>query len=228
MLLTALALSMSLSVGMQKAQADVTVSNWNDLRAAIQNATGIITLDDAIEPGVFANRDNVEVGASNLTIDGQNNGLTGTILGLNPAQHIILNSDRTLNITNLTQSQYERFLYNNNGTVNISGSSFSNNDTSTISDRKRAGAAIYNAGGIINISEDSSFSGNQAYNGGAIANAGGTVVVQQVAMVELLIHGAEPPPLLTVLLLTITQMIILTTMPTQEVIIAIQRKLVEL
>ena len=176
--MTALALSMSLSVGMQKAQADVTVSNWNDLRDAIQNATGIITLDDAIEPGVFANRDNVEVGASNLTIDGQNNGLTGTILGLNPAQHIILNSDRTLNITNLTQSQYERFLYNNNGTVNISGSSFSNNDTSTISDRERAGAAIYNAGGIINISEDSSFSGNQAYNGGAIANAGGTVVIE--------------------------------------------------
>lgn len=180
MLLTALALSMSLSVGMQKAQADVTVGNWSDLRNAIQNATGIITLDDAINPGLFGNRGSVEVGASNLTIDGQNKELTGTILGLNPAQHIILNSGRTLNITNLTQSQYERFLYNNNGTVNISSeSSFSNNDASAITGgEERAGAAIYNAGGIINIL-DSSFSGNQAYNGGAIANAGGTVVIEK-------------------------------------------------
>ena len=179
MLLTALALSMSLSVGMQKAQADVTVGNWSDLRNAIQNATGIITLDDAINPGLIGNRGSVEVGASNLTIDGQNKELTGTILGLNPAQHIILNSGRTLNITNLTQSQYERFLYNNNGTVNISSeSSFSNNDASAITGgEERAGAAIYNAGGIINIL-DSSFSGNQAYNGGAIANAGGTVVIE--------------------------------------------------
>ena len=178
MLLTALALSMSLSIGMQKAQADVTVSNWNDLRDAIQNATGIITLDDAINPGLIGNRGSVEVGASNLTIDGQNKELTGTILGLNPAQHIILNSGRTLNITSLIQSQYERFLYNNNGTVNISsGSSFSNNDASAITGGERAGAAIYNAGGIINIL-DSSFSGNQAYNGGAIANAGGTVVIE--------------------------------------------------
>ena len=179
MLLTALALSMSLSVGMQKAQADVTVGNWSDLRNAIQNATGIITLDDAINPGLNGNRGSVEVGASNLTIDGQNKELTGTILGLNPAQHIILNSGRTLNITNLTQSQYERFLYNNNGTVNISSeSSFSNNDASAITGgEERAGAAIYNAGGIINIL-DSSFSGNQAYNGGAIANAGGTVVIE--------------------------------------------------
>ncbi len=178
--MTALALSMSLSVGMQKAQADVTVGNWSDLRNAIQNATGIITLDDAINPGLIGNRGSVEVGASNLTIDGQNKELTGTILGLNPAQHIILNSGRTLNITNLTQSQYERFLYNNNGTVNISSrSSFSNNDASAITGgEERAGAAIYNAGGIINIL-DSSFSGNQAYNGGAIANAGGTVVIEK-------------------------------------------------
>ena len=195
MLLTALALSMSLSIGIQKAQA-VDVDSWNSLRNAIVNGTDptINITEDINRRLVDSNQmGNISNAITEITINGNGHSLEGFILSTSgDTNPIITAAGQILNINNLNQSYFTQFLLNN-GTANITGSSFSNNYTQAIhnngilhitdstfsnnSGETNQDASVYNNGGTVYIN-GSTFSGNTSYNGGAIANAGGTVVIE--------------------------------------------------
>lgn len=170
MLLTALALSMSLSIGIQKAQA-VDADSWNSLRNAIVNGTDptINITEDINRRLVDSNQmGNISNAITEITINGKGHSLEGFILSTSgDTNPIITAAGQILNINNLNQSYFTQFLLNN-GTANITGSSFSNNYTQ----------AIYNNGGTVYIN-GSKFNNNTSFNGAAIANAGGTVVIEK-------------------------------------------------
>ena len=194
MLLLALALSMS--VGIQSAQA-VDVGDdwlpylrWDSLREAIMEGTDpTINFVGDIEPNI--DRENITAinsALSELTINGNNYSLAGRGEGSGP---ITVAANQILNINNLNQSQFGRFL-ENHGTANITGGSFNNNATqvvynhgtlhisgTTISNNHGStnqDAAIFNNGGDVYIN-GGTFSGNTAFNGAAIVNSNGTVVI---------------------------------------------------
>ncbi len=165
MLLLALALSMSM--GIQSAQAvnvgdDLfPITRWNSLREAIMEGTDpTINFVDDIEPNVSVNNiTTINSKLSELTINGQGHSLSNNYQFGSPSS-ITVAAEQTLNINNLNQSNFERFLYNY-GTININGGSFNNNSSSN-------GGAIANANGIVVI-ENADFEGNSSSgNGGAI------------------------------------------------------------
>ena len=195
MLLTALALSMSLSIGIQKAQA-VDADSWNSLRNAIVNGTDptINITEDINRRLVDSNQmGNISNAITEITINGKGHSLEGFILSTSgDTNPIITAAGQILNIKNLNQSYFTQFLLNN-GTANITGSSFNNNYTQAIhnngilhitdstfsnnSGETNQDASVYNNGGTVYIN-GSKFSSNTSYNGAAIANAGGTVVIE--------------------------------------------------
>ena len=198
MLLTALALSMSLSIGIQKAQA-VDADSWNSLRNAIVNGTdptiNINITEDINRRLVDSNQmGNISNAITEITINGNGHSLEGFILSTSgDTNPIITAAGQILNIKNLNQSYFTQFLLNN-GTANITGSSFSNNYTQAIhnngilhitdstfsnnSGETNQDASVYNNGGTVYIN-DSEFNNNTSFNGAAIANAGGTVVIEK-------------------------------------------------
>ena len=132
MLLLALALSMSM--GIQSAQAvdigewwQVPYVRWDSLREAIMEGTDpTINFVGDIEPNI--DRENITAinsALSELTINGNNYSLAGRGEGSGP---ITVAANQILNINNLNQSNFGQFLLNN-GTANITGSSFNNNHT---------------------------------------------------------------------------------------------------
>ncbi|MEI7556785.1 choice-of-anchor Q domain-containing protein [Candidatus Chlorohelix sp.] len=99
-----------------------------------------------------------------------------TISGASTYQLFSVNSGKKLYLNNLTfvegAASKGGVIYNNNGTVAITNSTFSNN-SATID-----GGAIYNNSGTVTVN-NSTFSGNSATNGkgGAIYNNNGTLAV---------------------------------------------------
>ena len=193
LLVTALALSM-LSVGVQSAQAvDKTVDiqgdsliyygSWNDLREAIIDQTEPdtnLTINfngDVIRRVANDNITNISSNITALTITGNGNMFQGYESLGNATGPITVAANQEININSINQSYFTKFL-SNAGTVNLTNSTFSNNASHTDSEHQAnyAGGVLYNTG-TASIT-DSTFENNSAYNGGAIANAGGNLYIE--------------------------------------------------
>ena len=192
LLVTALALSM-LSVGVQSAQAvDKTVDiqgdsliyygSWNDLREAIIDQTEPdtnLTINfngDVIRRVTNDNITNISSNITALTITGNGNMFQGYESLGNATGPITVAANQEININSINQSYFTKFL-KNAGTVNLTDSTFSDNASRTDKDPVDiAGGVLYNTG-TASIT-DSTFENNSAYNGGAIANAGGNLYIE--------------------------------------------------
>ena len=113
-----------------------------------------------------------------LTLNGENHKLQGNETSVGEDTPITVKNGQTLNINNLTVNYFETFISNTGteatgnkgGTVNISGSTFSENSSNW-------GGVIKNNGTL--YIENSTFSGNSAEtNGGAIDTWGGTTTIK--------------------------------------------------
>ncbi len=144
----------------------------NDTITFAQNCNGTtapnttITLGSTLTPTV------------NVTIDATVGGRTVTISGNNTVQLFVVNAGVTLGLTGLTltRGHFANYpmdggaIHNNGGTVNITGSTLSDNTALNF------GGAIYNyIGGTVNITGSTLSRNHAGFNGGAIGNNGGTV-----------------------------------------------------
>lgn len=134
-----------------------TVTNWGELKSAISNGA-VIELDGddvyyAEGFGITINSGTVSIDGKGHTIDAQ--GLNCRIFEINNDANLIL---KNLILKNAKNNQDGGAIYNNQGTLTVTGCTFTNN-TAT-SDR---GGAIYNYEGTLKI-VNSKFEKNVKYD----------------------------------------------------------------
>ena len=153
----------------------VEVNSWSGFRDAITGNDEEVNIIGKIDRLVPGGSDSVSLNGDK-TIKGNSKEIDGRYAGY--AGPIIVGNNQTLTIENLIEKRFATFLQNTGteatgnkgGTVNISGSTFSENSSNY-------GGVIKNNGTL--YIENSTFSGNSAEtNGGAIDTWGSTTTIK--------------------------------------------------
>ncbi|MEE1117270.1 MAG: hypothetical protein VZR33_06100 [Methanosphaera sp.] len=156
-----------------KKEGTAIVKNYTELRAAVLFAFyyGFDTVQ--LQEGIYDNNETIEWNTPNLvlTIDGNGQTINGhgkRVFTLSPGTTLIL---KNITITNATVDGDGGAIYNNNGNLTVTNSTFQNNHADH-------GGAIYNYFGDLTVS-GSTFQNNTAIygEGGAIRNFYATMTV---------------------------------------------------
>ncbi|MBF0182187.1 MAG: DUF4347 domain-containing protein [Magnetococcales bacterium] len=157
--------------GMTGSGADTIVFSGN----ATITLIGALTITDSLST---ANSLMIDGGAHNITISGNGGNMRGF--------YVNQTATDTFSVKNLTITNFDPTSSGTGGGAICDVSGIVNLDHVTVSNSNLAnsgwGAAVYVASSGHLIATDSTFSGNSANKGGAIANAGGTVELTRVTL----------------------------------------------